>query len=100
MTAAMLLLDWRRTDKGMCVGRAKVRLRNGLEISDIGIFQRGDDRWAALPSEQIRDTSGQVIRDERGKARYRSPLKWATRELQDGFSQALIQLIEAERGPL
>jgi hypothetical protein len=94
------LLDWRRVDKGALVGWATIMLPSGLQITDIGIFQRGDDRWASLPSEQMRDPSGQVIRDERGKVRYRSPLKWSTRELQEGFSRAVIEAIETAGGPL
>jgi hypothetical protein len=48
----------------------------------------------------MRDGDGQPLKDERGKARYRSAIKWSSRELQDGFSAALVALIEAEHGGL
>jgi hypothetical protein len=32
--------------------------------------------------------------------RYRSALRWSTKDLQDGFSSALVGLIEAEHGRL
>ena len=96
----MQLLDWKRLDKGALVGRATVLLPSGLQISDIGIFQKDGQAWSQLPSEAMRDASGQILKDERGKARYRSPLKWSTRELQERFSDALIGLIEAEHGRL
>jgi hypothetical protein len=78
----MQLLEWQRIDKGALVGRAMVLLPSGLQISDIG------------------NADGQLVKDDRGKIRYRSALKWATRELQDGFSAALITLIEAEHGAI
>jgi len=97
----MQLLEWTRIGKGMLVGRAKIRLPNQLEIADIGIFVGRDGaRWAQLPSEIVRDQAGQPLKDDRGKPRYRSPLKWATRQLQEQFSYALIDLIEAEHGPI
>jgi hypothetical protein len=94
----MQLLDWKRIDKGALVGRATVLLPSGLRISDIGIFQKDGRCWAQLPSEPMRDASGQLLKDDRGKSRYRSPLKWSTKALQDGFSAALVGLIEAEHG--
>lgn len=96
----MQLLDWKRLDKGALVGRATVLLPSGLQISDIGVFTKDARRWAQMPAEAMRSADGQPIKDERGKTRYRSLLKWATRELQDGFSSALIALIEAEHGRL
>jgi len=98
--SSMQLLDWKRIDKGALVGRATVLLPCGLQISDIGIFTRDGEFWSQMPSEPMRDAGGQIIKDERGKARYRSPLKWSTKALQDGFSQKLVELIQAEHGAL
>ena len=97
--SGMQLLDWRRLDKGALVGRATVLLPSGLQISDIGIFRKDGEAWSQLPSEPMRDAEGQILKDAvTGKARYRSPLKWSTRELQSRFSEALVALIEAEHG--
>ena len=96
----MELLDWKRIDKGALVGRATILLPSGLQIGDIGVFTKDAQSWAQLPSEAMRDADGQLLKDDRGKPRYRSPLKWATRELQERFSAALIALIEAEHGRL
>lgn len=94
----MQLLDWKRIDRGALIGRAKVLLPCGLEISNIAIFEKDGRRWSQMPSEAMCDAGGQILKDESGKARYRAPLKWSTRELQDGFSEALVALVEAERG--
>jgi len=96
----MQLLDWKAVGKGALVGRATVLLPSGLQIADIGIFRKDGRSWAQLPSEAMRDADGQPLKDDRGKVRYRSPLKWTTRELQDRFSDALVALIEAEHGHL
>ena len=99
MTGARLeLIEWTRIDKGALIGKAKIRLPNQLEISDIGIFEKDGRRWATLPAEVMRDYSGQPLKDNQGKARYKSSLRWATKELQNGFSEAVIGAIEAEHG--
>ena len=94
------LLDWSPINKGALIGRAKICLPSGLEIADIGIFEREGRRWAQLPSEVMRDFAGQPLKDDRGKTRYRSALRWSTKALQDGFSAAVIAAVEAEHGPL
>jgi hypothetical protein len=96
----MRLLGWEPINRGALLGRAKVRLPCQLEIGDIGLFMKDGRRWAQLPAEPVRDADGQVLKDERGKPRYRSPMRWASRELQERFSAALIALVEAAHGPL
>jgi hypothetical protein len=92
----MRLLGWRPIGKGALVGRARIRLPSGLEISDVGIFVKDGRFWAQLPAQQQRDAEGRLITDERGKPRYVSSIRWSTKELQDGFSNALIGLVREE----
>ena len=94
------LLSFERIDKGALVGKAKVRLPNQLEIDGIGVFQKDGRRWSQMPSEVVRDRNGNPLKDEKGKVRYRSPLKWANSDLQERFNEVLIGLIEAEHGSL
>lgn len=96
------LLEWRRVDKGALIGRAQVRLPIGLEISDIGVFEKAGRWWAQLPAEIMRDfATGSPLTDAvTGRARYKSSLRWSTKLLQDGFSEAVIAAVEAEHGPL
>ena len=93
------LIDWKPGPSGALVGRAAVEIA-GLVITDIGIFTKDGRRWAQLPSEPTRDRDGHILKGERGKARYRSPIKWKTRELQERFSAALIAAIEPRYGSL
>jgi len=95
----MRLLAWRPVGKGALVGRADIQLPNGLQISDIGLFRRDDGaRWAQMPSEIVRDADGQPLKDDRGRFRYRTPIKWSSRDLQEGFSRVLFQLVEMSAG--
>jgi len=88
------LLSWDPvTGSGALLGRAKVRLPIGLEIDGVAVFEKDGRRWATLPAEVIRDRDGQTIKDERGKARYRSMMRWSSRDLQDRFAAALLALI-------
>jgi len=89
----MRLLDWRPIRAGALLGRAKVQLPNGLEITDIGVFAKDGRFWAQLPAQMQRDTEGRLITDDRGKPRYVSSIRWSSRDLQDGFSIALIALL-------
>jgi hypothetical protein len=46
----------------------------------------------------MRDSDGQPLKDERGKLRYRSPIRWSSRDLQNRFSEALFALVESSEG--
>jgi len=95
----MQLLAWTPVGKGALLGRAKIQLPNGLQINDVGLFQREDGtRWAQLPSEIMRDAEGQPLKDDRGKIRYRRPIRWSSRDLQNRFSEALFELVESSAG--
>src|SRR5580704_13438000 len=59
----MRLLDLKRIDRGALLARATVLLPSGLQISDIGIFQKDGRCWAQLPSEPMRDAEGQLLKD-------------------------------------
>lgn len=50
---------------------------------------------AQFPSEPMRDRDGQPLVDDNNRIRYRSSMRWATRELQDRFSGAVVALIRA-----
>src|SRR4051794_14391881 len=76
----MRLIDWKPLTAGLLRGRAAVEL-NDLVISVIRIFERDGARWSQMPSESMRGHDGQILKDDRGKTRYRSLLKWKSREL-------------------
>jgi len=56
------------SQRGRTGGQSQIRLRSGLEISDIGVFRKAGRAWATLPAELQRDyQTGQPLRDEHGK---------------------------------
>jgi hypothetical protein len=95
------LREWRAiAGAGALLGRAAVELRGELIISDVAVFEKGGRRWCQLPSEPQRDRDGLILKDERGRAKYRSALRWRSRDLQDSFGAELIAAIERQYGPL
>jgi hypothetical protein len=91
----MQLLDWAPVGRGALVGRARIRLPSGLEITDVAVFQKDGRRWSQFPAEVMRDREGRPLVDANGKARYRSSIRWETRPLQDRFSDTLVALVLA-----
>jgi len=97
----LVLREWRAIENaGALIGRATAELPDGLVISDIGLFCKDGRCWAQLPAEPQRDRDGQILKDDRGKAKYRSALRWRDRGLQDAFSSELIMAIERLHGRL
>lgn len=98
----LLLREWRAIpNAGALLGRATAELPMvGLVISDVAVFSKDGRFWAQLPAEPQRGRDGEIIKDERGKTKYRSALRWRDRDLQDRFSRELIEAIERQYGPL
>ncbi len=100
MTARMQLLEWTPIGKGALIGKAKIMLPNGLEIDNVRLFRRADGAsWAQMPSEMMRDGDGLPIKDNNGRTRYRTLIRWRSKDLQERFSAALIELIEESTRP-
>lgn len=104
MTAApdrprMKLLSWQPINKGSLLGKAQIWLPSGLEISDVAVFEKDGRRWAQMPAEMMRDADGQPITDDRGKIKYRTSIRWATRELQERWSAAVLDLLNLAEAP-
>lgn len=71
-------------------GFATVRIAElRLEIAGVAIHQKGDKRWAALPSRpQVKD--GALMRDADGKVAYAPIMSFASRAVAEAFSQCVI----------
>ena len=53
----------------------------GLEIDDIAVHVKGERRWVSLTTRAMVSSDGQLLRDEKGKIRHASPLRWLTHGL-------------------
>jgi len=56
-------------------------------------YAKGESVWARLPSKPQLDSQRQLIRDETGKPKYSNFLRWRSRDIDDRFSAAVINLI-------
>ena len=89
--SGVTILDWRSVRRNTLYGFASVKIeRINLRIDDVAIHQKGDSRWASLPSRPLLDRGGAVLRDEAGEIKYASILQWADRKTADRFSDALV----------
>lgn len=48
----MKILSYKPISKGFLLGMCNVELPSGLEIREITIFQKGDNRWISFPSRK------------------------------------------------
>jgi hypothetical protein len=92
----MRLLDFRPVVKGALRGFARVELPPGLYIPDAMLFTSQGKSWAALPSKPVLDADGRQKRDADGKLQYVPAVQWKSRELQERFSAALVQLVREQ----
>jgi len=90
------LVEWKPMQRNTLRGFAVVRLRSGLTINDVVLHAKDGKAWASLPSKPMLDREGQVVRDAAtGKVKYAPMLEWASREVSDRFSLAVVEAIEA-----
>jgi hypothetical protein len=94
------LLEWRPMVRNTLRGFASVELPSGLTIADISVHVSHGKRWASLPARPQITSDGTVRRGDDGKIAYSPVLKWRSRELQDGFSAAVVRAVEAEHGAI
>jgi len=98
--ARLRLLDWKPLTRNSLRGFASVELPNGLAIADISVHVSHGKAWASLPAKPQLNSEGTARRGDDGKVIYTPVLRWRDRTLQDGFSAAVVQAIEADYGPL
>jgi hypothetical protein len=85
-------LDWKPVRRNTLCGFACVKIeRINLRVDDVAIHQKGNSRWASMPSKPMMDRNGAVLRDETtGKIRYQPLLQWADRKTADRFNIAVV----------
>jgi hypothetical protein len=91
MTGAVKILDWRPLRKNSLLGFAKVELPSGMVISDVTILTSERGPWASPPSKPMLDREGVAMKDDKGKLRYSPIIEFASREIRDRWSAAVIE---------
>lgn len=71
-------------------GFARIRMPSGLIFHDVAIHQKGDSAWAAPASKVQVTRDGNTIRSGDGKLAYSPVVTFASRDLRDRFSKAVV----------
>ena len=89
------LIAFKAVHKNSLRGFASVELPSGLRITDCPVLTSRGKAWATLPSKPVLDRDGKQV-EVSGKRQYAALLEWRDRDLADGFSAAVVALVEAE----
>jgi hypothetical protein len=91
----MRLVKWTRQRKGTLRGFADIELPIRLRFFGCPLHVAGSGRaWGSLGGKPQIGRDGQVIKID-GKTQYAPVAEWATSELRDAFSAALVELVRA-----
>lgn len=92
---ALLVEDFTAVRRNSLRGFVKVTLPSGMILSDVALHLTNDQFWASPPSKPILSREGVALRDEAGKVRYVPVVAFASKELRDKFSAAVIAAVQA-----
>ncbi len=91
------ILDWRPMTKGKLLGFAKVELPSGMILADVTVLLGDRGPWASPPSKPMVGRDGTALTDAAGKIRYSPIVEFASKEIRDRFSTAVIDAMRATR---
>jgi hypothetical protein len=75
-------------------GFVRVRTPSGFVFHDVSIHQRNGAQWASPGARPRLDRSGQHMRDGAGKLLWNPVVSFASREIQDRFSNAVLEALK------
>ena len=93
--SAVLIREWRPMRKNTLLGFAKIELPSGLIISDVTILTGERGPWASPPSKPMVGRDGVVLKDDAGKLRYSPVIEFASKEVRNRFSAAVVDALRA-----
>ncbi len=77
------------------VGFARVRMPSGVIFHDVGIYKKDGKAWATPSGKPLLGRDGTQMRGRDGKALWVPIVSFASKEVRDKFSSAIIAAIEA-----
>jgi hypothetical protein len=89
------ILDWRPMRKNSLLGFVRVRPASGMIVSDMTVLIGERGPWASPPSEPMIDRDGVAMKRANGKLRYSPTIQFATKEIRNKFSDAVIAALRA-----
>jgi DNA-binding cell septation regulator SpoVG len=93
--SAIQIRDWRPMRRGSLLGFAKIELPSGMIIADVTILSGERGPWASPPSKPMVGRDGVVLTDADGKTKYSPIIEFASKEIRERFSAAVIEGLRA-----
>jgi hypothetical protein len=89
------LISWKQhIARGQLRGWATVEITSiGLRIVDAPVLIGRDGPWATLPEKPALDRDGKRKLDINGKPEWATVVEWKSRELRQGFSDAVVAAV-------
>jgi hypothetical protein len=88
------LISWKHVPRGQLRGWATIEITSiGLRIVDVPVLIGRDGPWATLPEKPALDRDGKRKLDINGKPEWATVLEWKSRELRQGFSDAVVAAV-------
>jgi hypothetical protein len=85
--------SWKPLQRNTLRGFASIHIGDlALKIHDIAVHAKGDSAWAALPARPW-IKGNEVVTDDTGKIQYSPILEFASKEVRDAFSAAVIRAV-------
>jgi hypothetical protein len=88
--SAVIVKSFSAIRKNTLRGFATVQLRSGMIVADVAVHITDGRPWASPPSKPILDRNGSAVRDDAGKIKYVAIISFASKDLRDRFSTAII----------
>ena len=82
-------------EKNTLRGFARVRMPSGMVLHDVAIHQKDTAAWASPASKPMLNRDGVQMKDAAGKGLWTPIVSFASRELRDKFSAAIIEALRA-----
>jgi hypothetical protein len=93
MATKLIVLDFKPLGKGQLRGFAKVQQPSGVIFNECPVLQSARGYWASPPSKPLIGNDGKVISDASGKPRYTQIIEFASSEIRDRWSEAVIEAL-------
>jgi hypothetical protein len=88
------LIGWKHVPRSQLRGYATVEITSiGLRIVDVPVLIGSNGPWATLPEKPALDRDGRRKLDTNGKPEWATVVEWKSRELRQGFSDAVVAAV-------
>lgn len=95
MTQQFVVEEFSSVERGSLRGFATIRAPSGIVFHSVGIYQKEGAAWASPPSRPKLGRDGAQMRDREGKLLWLPVVSFASKDVRDRFSAAVIEALRA-----